>query len=68
MITENKIEEIAPILTGKANGRTSPHENIFFSPTGLGFEDAVVAHRIFQTALELNIGTKFTLWENSDWI
>lgn len=68
IISESKVEEIAPILTGQVPGRTSSDENIFFSPTGLGFEDAVVAHRIYQMAVEKNVGTKFTLWENSDWI
>ena len=68
IISENKVEEIAPILTGSINGRTSADENIFFSPTGLGFEDAVVAHRVYETALRMGIGTKFALWENSHWI
>ena len=68
IIQENKIEEIAPILTGKVLGRTSIDENIFFSPTGLGFEDAVVAHRIYKNAVARNIGTNFTLWKDSKWI
>lgn len=68
VIPEEKVEEIAPVITGSVKGRSSETENIFFSPTGLGFEDAVVAHRIYQTALQNGVGTKFTLWENSDWI
>lgn len=68
IITEDKIEEIAPIITGTTGGRSSDSESIFFSPTGLGFEDAVVAHRIYQTALEKGVGTKFAMWENSNWI
>lgn len=68
LIHESKVEEIAPILTGVVNGRTSKEENIFFSPTGLGFEDAVVAHRIYLNALNAKIGTRFQLWENSNWI
>lgn len=67
-IPEAKVEEIAPILTGRTAGRVSPVENIFFSPTGLGFEDAVVAHKIYMNALERKIGTNFTLWKNSKWI
>lgn len=68
IVPESKIEEIAPILTDRIAGRTSVNENIFFSPTGLGFEDAVVAHRIYQNALQQKVGTKFTLWEDSHWI
>lgn len=67
-VAENRIEEIAGIITGSTPGRKSPDENIFFSPTGLGFEDAVVAHRIYKTALERGIGTHFTLWEDPHWI
>lgn len=68
VIPEDKVEEIAPILTGMTKGRKSSSENIFFSPTGLGFEDAVVAHRIYQNAIKNDIGTKFQLWGNSNWI
>lgn len=68
VIQEEKVEEIAPIITSTVKGRSSKSENIFFSPTGLGFEDAVVAHKIFQTAQKDGIGTKFALWENSNWI
>lgn len=67
-VAENKIEEIAGIITGSTPGRTSQDENIFFSPTGLGFEDAVVAHRIYKTALERGIGTEFNLWKDPHWI
>lgn len=68
VISEDKVEEIAPILTGSVTGRRTSEENIFFSPTGLGFEDAVVAHRIYQNALKNNVGTRFQLWGNSNWI
>lgn len=68
VIAEEKVEEIAHIITGFTKGRTTVEENIFFSPTGLGFEDAVVAHRIYQNAKIRNLGTKFTLWKDSKWI
>lgn len=68
IIPEEKVEEIAPILTGMTAGRRYSEENIFFSPTGLGFEDAVVAHRIYKNALQNGVGTRFKLWENSNWI
>ncbi len=68
VISEDKVEEIAPILTNKVIGRSSRDENIFFSPTGLGFEDAVVAHRVYLNAVKYKLGTNFTLWKNTKWI
>ena len=68
VISEDKVEEIADIITDIKRGRTSQEENIFFSPTGLGFEDAVVAHRIYQNAKAQKLGTNFTLWKDSQWI
>lgn len=68
VISEDIIEDLAPILTGKVPGRQSENENIFFAPTGLGFEDIVVANRVFKEAMEENIGQKIKLWNNSQWI
>lgn len=68
IIPENKIEDLAPIVAGIKPGRTSDDENIFFTPTGLGFEDAIVAHRVYKTAIERSIGQKFSLWNSSKWI
>ena len=68
VILETKIEDLAPVLTDKAPGRITKDENIFFCPTGLGFEDAVVAWRIYNTALNKGIGTKLDLWKSTKWI
>jgi ornithine cyclodeaminase/alanine dehydrogenase-like protein (mu-crystallin family) len=68
VIPESNIEDLAPVLTGKTPGRLSRDENIFFCPTGLGFEDAVVAWRIYNTAMSQGIGTKLNLWNSTKWI
>jgi N-[(2S)-2-amino-2-carboxyethyl]-L-glutamate dehydrogenase len=68
IISENIIEDFCPIVIGEKVGRTREDENIFFAPTGLGFEDVIVAHRIYKEALRQNIGTKLPLWNSSNWI
>lgn len=68
VISENMIEDLAPVLTNKAPGRLAKEENIFFCPTGLGFEDAVVAWRVYNKAISSGIGTKIELWKDTKWI
>jgi ornithine cyclodeaminase len=68
VINENMVEDLAPVLTGKKPGRLTKDENIFFCPTGLGFEDAVVAWRVYNRAKKLGLGTKLDLWKTPKWI
>jgi ornithine cyclodeaminase/alanine dehydrogenase-like protein (mu-crystallin family) len=68
VISERQIEDLGPILNGEKPGRTSKTENIFFCPTGLGFEDAMVASRVYREALRSNRGTRFHLWNHPVWI
>jgi N-[(2S)-2-amino-2-carboxyethyl]-L-glutamate dehydrogenase len=68
IINAEMIEDLAPIITGKKPGRQSLEENIFFCPTGLGFEDAMVAWRVYKEANRLGRGTSFTLWKSPQWI
>jgi N-[(2S)-2-amino-2-carboxyethyl]-L-glutamate dehydrogenase len=65
---ENKVEDLAPIVTGEKPGRLSDDENIFFAPTGLGFEDLIVAGRVFEEAVKRGIGSDFPLWQSTKWI
>ena len=55
--------EIAEILVGEKTGRESQEERIFFNPVGMGIQDLIVAHRIYETASKNNIGQKLALWE-----
>lgn len=66
-INESRIEDLAPIITGRAACRQNPDENIFFVPTGLGFEDLMVAWRVYQCAKENHIGTPMPLWNKTRW-
>ena len=68
IISESIIEDLAPVITGQKEGRTSPDENIFFAPTGLGFEDALVAWRVYKEAVRSNEGVKLSLWKSSKWV
>lgn len=68
VISESLIEDLAPVLTEQRPGRITRDENIFFCPTGLGFEDAVVAWRVYNQAVKNGLGTKLNLWKTSKWI
>lgn len=68
VIPDSLVEDMAPIITGKVPGRGSADENIFVCPTGLGFEDTIVAWRVYNAAKEKGIGTLVTLWESPKWI
>lgn len=68
LLSPEKIEDLCPVLIGERAGRQSSEERIFFAPVGLGFEDALVGWRVFQTARERQIGTPLTLWKSARWI
>lgn len=68
IINESIIEDLSPVLNNKRPGRITRDENIFFCPTGLGFEDAVVAWRVYNRAIATGIGTNLNLWKSSKWI
>jgi len=68
VIPESRVEDLGPLITGKVPGRKSNDENIFFAPTGLGFEDAVVAWRVYKEAVKQNAGVKLNLWKSSKWV
>ncbi|WP_394830755.1 ornithine cyclodeaminase family protein [Pendulispora rubella] len=64
----SRVEDLGPILAGLTPGRRSDQESIFFSPVGLAFEDVLVAHRVFRTAVARGIGHRFRTWQNAQWI
>ena len=68
VISEDLVEDLGPLITGKVPGRQSSDENIFFAPTGLGFEDAVVAWRVYKEAVKQDAGVKLSLWKSSKWV
>jgi ornithine cyclodeaminase len=60
--------ELAEILTGEKPGRENREERIFFNPVGMGVQDLMVAHRIYETAKEKGYGQTLTLWDQPEWI
>lgn len=51
-LSDNDIHaDIAEILMGEKPGRESQKELIFFNPVGMGIQDLIVAHRIYETEI-----------------
>lgn len=68
IISEEIIENISPIINGVVEGRASIDQNIFFCPTGMGFADAIIAHRVYSNALKNKSGQSLRQWEDCQWI
>lgn len=68
LIDDAQVEDMAPIANGQRPGRVSEQDDIFFSPTGMGFEDVLLARRVLQTALAKGIGLVLPLWSEPRWI
>lgn len=69
-IHENKmtpeiITNIGDVITGKAEGRTSDEDIILYGLGGQPVYDVAWGYRIYQNALEKNIGTKLNLWDEA---
>jgi ornithine cyclodeaminase len=68
IIKESQVEDLLPIMCNRQTGRRDDKENIFFSPSGLGFEDVLIAWRVYHNAINSNVGQKILLWESPQWI
>jgi N-[(2S)-2-amino-2-carboxyethyl]-L-glutamate dehydrogenase len=65
VIPESKIRgNLGEIILGAKPGRGSDKERIFFNPIGMGIHDLSEAHRVYQNALRLGIGTRLPLWDH----
>jgi ornithine cyclodeaminase len=62
MIDEGEILELGEIVCGEAPGRETPQERVFFSPIGMGTEDVCVCYKVYQLAVEKEIGTRLGLF------
>ncbi len=67
LITPDDIVEFGAIVNGKQPGRTRDDERIFFSPLGMGIEDLINAHRVYQEARRRGIGQELELWHEPHW-
>jgi ornithine cyclodeaminase len=68
LLSEDDLVEIGEIINGKQPGRENDRERIYYNPTGLGVEDVVAAHRVYQQAVARGIGQQLKLWHDPVWI
>ncbi|WP_010531858.1 tyramine oxidase subunit B [Lentibacillus jeotgali] len=61
----SKIDDIGDIIAGEKEGRKSDDEVIICMTGGLPTEDVAWGYKVYQNALENNIGTKLPLWDSS---
>lgn len=66
-LSAENIIELGAIVNGKVPGRINSAESIFFSPLGMGIEDLINAHRVYQEAKRRGIGTELELWHDPIW-
>jgi ornithine cyclodeaminase len=64
VVAQERIEDLAPILAGRAPGRRARDEAIFFAPVGLAVSDVLIAWRVYRRALEQGLGQRVSLWSS----
>lgn len=65
-ITRDEIIDIADVITGKMEGRTSDDECIIYSVGGMPVEDIAWGETVYKNALKMGIGIKLPLWEEPE--
>jgi 2,3-diaminopropionate biosynthesis protein SbnB len=60
--------EMGEIVNGRRPGREDEKERIFYNPGGMGVEDVIAAHRIYQQAVAKGIGRELELWHEPVWV
>jgi ornithine cyclodeaminase len=68
LLDPSRIEELGPIVEGRAPGRRSAQERIVYRPIGLAIEDVAEAARVYRTAVERGLCTRLRLWEQPAWV
>jgi ornithine cyclodeaminase/alanine dehydrogenase-like protein (mu-crystallin family) len=61
MRREHVHAELADVLSGRKNGRSSDEEIIIFDSTGTALEDVAAASIVYERAVSRGIGTEVTL-------
>lgn len=59
------VTNIGDIITGKTKGRESKDDIILYGLGGQPIYDVAWGYKIYQNALEKDIGTKLNLWEEA---
>ena len=65
-IKRSDITNIADIIEGKAEGRTSDDQIIIYSVGGMPVEDIAWGGTVYRNALKQGIGTKLNLWDKPE--
>jgi ornithine cyclodeaminase len=67
LVNPENIVELGAVINGEQAGRTTNDERIFFSPLGMGIEDLINAHRVYQEACRRGIGQELEQWHEPFW-
>lgn len=62
-MTQADMTNLGDIVAGKAQGRRSDDEIIFFGMGGMPVYDVAWSYECYQNALKLGLGTKLNLWD-----
>jgi ornithine cyclodeaminase len=68
LLSEDELTEMGEVVNAKKPGRENDRERIYYNPTGLGIEDVIAAHRVYQQAVAKGIGQELELWHDPIWI
>jgi ornithine cyclodeaminase/alanine dehydrogenase-like protein (mu-crystallin family) len=64
--SEEDLTDMADIIEGKAEGRTSEDQIIIYSVGGMPVEDVAWGCSVYRRAVKEGIGTKLNLWETPE--
>ncbi|HEV2297130.1 MAG TPA: ornithine cyclodeaminase family protein [Candidatus Acidoferrales bacterium] len=59
----DSVKELAELVRGREQGRTSREQITLFKSSGIAIEDVVTGERVYELALAHGIGTKIKIWE-----
>lgn len=57
------VKELAQLVAGRVVGRASRDQITLFKSSGIAIEDIVTAGRVYELALERNLGKRVSFWE-----
>ena len=58
----NDVRELSALFKSKAAGRSSPEEITIFKSNGIAIQDVVTAGKVYELALERNLGKQVEFW------
>ncbi|HEV2182050.1 MAG TPA: ornithine cyclodeaminase family protein [Candidatus Acidoferrales bacterium] len=61
----DSVKELAELVRGREQGRTSREQITLFKSSGIAIEDVVIGERVYELALARGIGTKIKIWETA---